>query len=105
MELLLGDDPAMIELTAITSAYGAEHQEFHHDGRTSLGQYAQGISHAYSIFIMLQDTTPAMGATGACPGTAKCAEGLEQVCEEHGLQPQNCARILGSRRCARHEYG
>jgi hypothetical protein len=96
MRLLLGDDPAMIELTAITSAFGAGHQEFHHDGITSLGQYAQGISHSYSIFIMLQDTTPTMGATGACPGTAKCADGLEQVCEEHGLQPQNSQGFWGT---------
>lgn len=89
LELILGDDPAMIELTAITSTYGAGPQNFHHDGRTSLGQYAQGVAHAYSIFIMLQDTSPAMGATGTCPGTTKCADGLEQVCESHGIQPRN----------------
>ena len=89
MAKILGENPALIELTSITSSYGARAQEFHHDGRTNLAQYAQGVSHAYSIFIMLQNTTKNGGATGACPGTHMCADGLEKVCEEHGIQPIN----------------
>jgi len=89
MAKILGDNPALIELTSITSGFGAKAQEFHHDGRVNLAQYGRGVSHAYSIFIQLQNTTMAGGATGACPGTHYCAAGLEQVCEEYGVQPVN----------------
>ena len=89
MALILGDDPALIELTSITSAYGAKSQHFHHDGRTNLAQYARGVAHSYGIFVQLQNTTASMGATGACPGSHYCAEGLDQVCEDHGVQPVN----------------
>lgn len=90
MEKILGPDPAMIEMTAITSAYGAEGQRWHEDTDVPTGNYARAFGHAYSIFIPLQDTRPGMGATGACPGTYVCADGpLEEVCLEHGLQPIN----------------
>lgn len=90
MAKILGDEnPALIELTAISSSYGAKAQEYHHDGRTNMAQFGRSVAHSYSIFIMLQNTTSAGGATGACPGTHYCAESLYGVCEEHGVQPLN----------------
>jgi hypothetical protein len=65
IELLMGEDPAMVEFTAITSAYGAGDQHWHADNdyTGSSMHYARSFVPMYSLFVPLQDTTAAMGAT------------------------------------------
>lgn len=86
---LLGMDPAVAEITAISVAPGAEAQGWHSDVK-QLGnsvKYAQTFTHSYSLFIPLQDVTNAMGATELCPGTHYCADDdLHDVCVEKGFQ-------------------
>lgn len=90
MEGLMGEDPAIVEFTAITSAYGATDQNWHADNEFGASQmhYARSFVSMYSLFIPLQDTTPEMGATSACPGTHLCGEEslLTDVCEELNFQ-------------------
>lgn len=89
MAKILGDNPAMIEMTAITAAHGAKAQSWHQDGPTAPARFGRGFRAGYSVFIQLQNTTKAMGATGACPGLYMCSEVPQQVCEKNGLQPVN----------------
>jgi hypothetical protein len=89
LEKILGPDPALIEMTAITSAYGAVKQWWHDDvlPTGSPVQFGRAFGPSYSVFIQLQNTTAAMGATAACPGTLYCASGtMEKFCEEEGFQ-------------------
>jgi hypothetical protein len=90
LDILLGDDPAMVEFTAITSAYGAGDQHWHSDNSYDDGSMHFGRSFVpmYSLFIPLQDTTRAMGATSACPGTHLCGDEtwLTDVCDELDFQ-------------------
>lgn len=90
LKLLMGEDPAMVEFTAITSAYGAGDQHWHADNDFTGSQmhYARSFVSMYSLFIPLQDTTTAMGATSACPGTHLCGdeEGLADLCDELNFQ-------------------
>lgn len=89
VEKIMGKNPALIEMTAITSSYGAVAQTWHDDvgPEASPVQYARAFGPSYSIFVVLQNTTKGMGATDACPGTHMCAAGpLEEVCEENGFQ-------------------
>jgi len=79
----------MIEMTAITASPGAKAQSWHQDGPTAPSRFGRGFRAGYSVFIQLQNTTKAMGATGACPGLYMCSETPEYVCEENGLQPVN----------------
>ena len=89
LETLLGSDPAVAEITAISVAPGADTQGWHADVK-ALGnslKYVQTFTHSYSVFVPLQDVTPEMGATAVCPGTHFCAdEDLADVCSEHGFQ-------------------
>jgi len=89
LEKMLGIDPAVAEITAISVAPGATVQGWHSDVK-QLGnslKYAQTFTHSYSIFIPLQDVTPEMGATELCPGTHYCAnEDLHNLCVKHGFQ-------------------
>lgn len=89
IEKIMGKNPALIEMTAITSSYGAIAQTWHDDvvPEGSPVQYARAFGPSYSIFIVLQNTTKAMGATEACPGLHMCAAGpIEDVCQENGFQ-------------------
>lgn len=82
----------MIELTAITAAYGAVAQWWHDDvvSRGSPVQYGRAFGPSYSVFIQLQNTTKEMGATGCCPGTHYCANGnMEEFCQSNGFQLVN----------------
>lgn len=87
---LMGDDPAMVEFTAITSAYGAGDQHWHADNDYTASQmhYGRSFVNMYSLFVPLQDTTREMGATSACPGTHLCGDqtGLSDLCEELNFQ-------------------
>uniref|UniRef100_A0A7S4KCP2 Uncharacterized protein n=1 Tax=Odontella aurita TaxID=265563 RepID=A0A7S4KCP2_9STRA len=87
LEKLLGPDPAVVEITAITSSYGAENQGMHSDVKAlgSSVKYSRTFTHSYSLFIGLQDTTEQMGATQICPGTHYCANDLHDECSEHGF--------------------
>lgn len=89
MAKILGDNPAMIEMTAITAAPGAKAQSWHQDGPTAPSRFGRGYRAGYSVFIQLQNTTKAMGATGACPGLFMCSETPGSVCDENGVQPVN----------------
>jgi hypothetical protein len=89
LEKIVGVNPAVIEMTAITSAYGAEDQFWHHDiiAEGSPAKYAQSFIPSYSLFMALQDTTAAMGATEVCPGTYMCSNSdAEWTCGENGFQ-------------------
>ena len=89
LEEILGPDPALIELTAITIAHGAVAQWWHDDvvARGSPVQFGRAFGPSYSVFVQLQNTTKEMGATGACPGTHFCAAGsMAEFCGENGFQ-------------------
>jgi Phytanoyl-CoA dioxygenase (PhyH) len=89
LEEILGPDPALIELTAITTAHGAVAQWWHNDvvAKGSPVQFGRAFGPSYSVFVQLQNTTKAMGATAACPGTHYCAEGsMAEFCDEIGFQ-------------------
>lgn len=89
LESLLGEDPAVAEITSITVAPGADAQGWHADVKPfgSSVKYAGTFTHSYSIFLPLQDVTSAMGATEVCPGTHYCADDdLWDVCVNRGFQ-------------------
>ena len=86
---VMGPDPALVELTAITATYGATDQHYHKDVHpaTSALQYGRSFDPLWSIFVQLQNTTAAMGATGVCPGLHYCSRGYHKsLCETHGYQ-------------------
>ena len=90
LEEVVGPNPALIEFTAITSAYGATEQRWHYDvlAEASATKYARSFVPSYSLFIPLQNTTTAMGATHICPGTHLCSDnddGLDQLCRAQGM--------------------
>ena len=74
---LLGENPAIYKLHAITSGYGAGDQFFHWDvkAESSSQQFSRSFAPIYSLFIPLQDTPTSMGATEICPGSHVCADG------------------------------
>jgi len=75
---LLGDDPAITEIAAITSDPGAPEQGWHHDTWTenSAVMNARTYSSMYSLFLYVQDTHLDMGPTGFAAGTHMCYEVL-----------------------------
>jgi hypothetical protein len=88
-ELVGDDDPAVSEITAITSYYGCPDQTWHQDVKAdgSPLKFARTYTHSHSLFIALQDTSSEMGATSFCPGSHYCAnDGMAHVCEEFGFQ-------------------
>lgn len=99
MQGLLGDvDPATAEITAITAYAGCPNQNWHQDTKADGNaiMYARTYSHSYSLFLPLQDTTAAMGATDICPGTHYCANNLEQMCDSNamGLNEANPEQVF-----------
>jgi hypothetical protein len=84
---LLGIDPALTEITAITAWFGAPDQVWHQDVKEDGSgiKFARTFSHSYSLFIALQDTTEEMGATTLCPGTHYCTNSLIDVCDKYGF--------------------
>ena len=88
LQELLGDaDPAVAEITAITSWAGAAYQVWHPDTKSDGNalKFARTYSHSYSLFLPLQNITERMGATDLCPGTHYCANDLDGVCEANKL--------------------
>lgn len=87
IQAIVGPDPAIIEFTAITSAFGAKDQHDHQDvvPPGSGAKFAHSFVPSYSLFIPLQDTSYDMGATHVCPGTHLCSEGCDEHCMEHNL--------------------
>ncbi|CAJ1923193.1 unnamed protein product [Cylindrotheca closterium] len=87
LEGLVGRNPALTEITAITSRYGSSHQPWHPDVKPDGNgvQFGRTYSHSYSLFIPLQNTTGAMGATDLCPGTHYCADWIDAQCEENKI--------------------
>lgn len=87
---LVGEDPALTEITAITARYGAKNQAWHPDVKPDGNalKFARTYSHSYSLFIPLQDTSSKMGATTVCPGTHYCVswDDTQQMCEQNGFQ-------------------
>lgn len=99
LEGLVGKNPALTEITAITSGYGAPHQVWHSDVKSDGNgiKFGRTYSHSYSLFLALQNTTGAMGATDLCPGTHYCTNRISSVCESrkiglHQLRPENIWR-------------
>ena len=92
LEKILGPNPALIEMTAITSTYGAKDQYWHDDviPTASALQFGRAFGPSYSVFVQLQNTTKEMGATACCPGSHFCAKGnMEDYCDENGFQVVN----------------
>ena len=87
LEKIVGVNPAVIEMTAITSAYGASDQFWHADvvPDGSALKYSRSFVPSYSLFITLQDTSAEMGATQVCPGTYMCTNNGPQFCVENGF--------------------
>jgi len=83
IEAIMGPNPAVIEFTGITSAYGAGVQRMHQDviPESSAAKFNRNYIPSYSLFIPLQNTTKAMGATEICPGTHQFSAGCNEVCE------------------------
>jgi hypothetical protein len=84
---LVGEDPALTEMTAITAWVGAPHQVWHQDVKADGSgiKFARTFSHSYSLFVALQDTTEAMGATTLCPGTHYCTNHIDNICDRYGF--------------------
>jgi hypothetical protein len=85
LEGLLGENPALTEITAITAGYGCKPQAWHADVKAdgSGVKFGRTYSHSYSLFMPLQDTTGPMGATDLCPGTHYCAGmDLHTLCDK-----------------------
>lgn len=97
LESLVGPDPALSEITAITAHYQAPPQAWHSDTKADGNAVLHGrtYEHSYSLFIPLQNTTKDMGPTDLCPGTHYCADDeLHALCEEykiglHQIRPDN----------------
>eukprot|EP00980_Cylindrotheca_fusiformis_P007568 scaffold1580_cov116-Cylindrotheca_fusiformis.AAC.3 len=87
LEEIVGKNPALTELTAITSQYGSNHQPWHPDVKPDGDgvQFGRTYSHSYSLFIPLQNTTGKMGATDLCPGTHYCANWIDAQCEQRRI--------------------
>jgi hypothetical protein len=83
LKTLVGPNPSLTEITAITASAGCEHQSWHPDVKPdgNAMRFGQTYSHSYSLFIPLQDTTGEMGATDLCPGTHYCGDELHDICE------------------------
>lgn len=84
LEATLGKDPAVVEVSTLSTMFDAEAQGIHTDsdyfGSSVL--YTRSFLHSYTMFISLQDTTSRMGATTICPGTHWCAdEDLSTLCQ------------------------
>jgi len=89
LEKIMGRNPALIEMTAITVSNGAKPQYWHDDviSSGSAMQFGRAFGPSYSIFIQLQNTTKQMGATQGCPGTHYCATGnMDRFCQKKGFQ-------------------
>jgi hypothetical protein len=93
LEEVLGPNPALIELTAITASYGAKAQYWHADviPTVSALNFARTFGSTYSVFIPLQNMTREIGATLVCPGTHYCSHycsqgDIEGYCEAKGVQ-------------------
>jgi hypothetical protein len=84
LEELVGPNPSLTEITAITASAGCVHQDWHPDVKPdgNAMRFGQTYSHSYSLFIPLQDTTGPMGATDLCPGTHYCGDQLHDICEQ-----------------------
>jgi len=86
LEGIVGPNPAIIEFTAITSTAGAKTQRYHQDvvPEGSAAKYGRTFVPSYSLFVPLQNTTAAMGATDICPGSHMCADGALDYCAQSG---------------------
>eukprot|EP00550_Attheya_septentrionalis_P007127 CAMPEP_0198284494 /NCGR_PEP_ID=MMETSP1449-20131203/3960_1 /TAXON_ID=420275 /ORGANISM="Attheya septentrionalis, Strain CCMP2084" /LENGTH=899 /DNA_ID=CAMNT_0043981587 /DNA_START=100 /DNA_END=2799 /DNA_ORIENTATION=+ len=87
MEDIMGTNPAVIELTAITVEYGSKDQVWHADiiSEGSPLKYGRSFFPSYSLFVPLQDTTTEMGATAGCPGSHICGQHAEELCQSLGF--------------------
>ena len=95
LEKIMGTNPAVIELTAITSAPGAAVQRYHADV-IPIGnavKWGRNFVPSYSLFVPLQNVSGAMGATEICPGSHMCADGCFDYCPDRGLQLSGKADI------------
>lgn len=89
IEKIVGKNPAVMEFTSITASSGADVQPFHTDADDQATKFGRSYLPALSLFTVLQDTTPFMGATDICPGTHMCNVIDSTVCQEHHLSLGN----------------
>ena len=63
LESILGPDPAVVEVSTLTTMHGANPQSIHTDSDYfgSSVMYARSFLHSHTMFIALQDTTAQMG--------------------------------------------
>ena len=87
VQAIVGPDPAIIELTAITSSFGATEQYLHSDvvPSGSAVKFSRAFVPSYSLFVPLQDTTYDMGSTKVCPGSHLCSAGADDYCDDYNL--------------------
>lgn len=88
LEGLLGVNPALTEITAITASYGCKAQAWHPDTKPDGNGvlFGRTYSHSYSLFMPLQNTTGAMGATDLCAGTHYCSSmDLHDMCTKQRI--------------------
>uniref|UniRef100_A0A7S4RAX8 Uncharacterized protein n=1 Tax=Ditylum brightwellii TaxID=49249 RepID=A0A7S4RAX8_9STRA len=85
LEQLLGPNPAVFELSFITSYYGAAPQPWHQDLDKDHSEYGLTLAPSFSLFIPLQNTTEKAGASHFCPGTHFCTELDKEECDAHGF--------------------
>jgi len=85
IDKLMGAGASLVNLSVLTSEYGAKDQGIHSDTSTSFATQPQHFVPEYSLVLALQDTTEAMGATHLCPGSQNC----RCVAMEEGEDPND----------------
>lgn len=84
LEGLLGENPAIVELSTITAHPGAKAQPWHADSNPNTMIYERRFAQMFTLLVPLQDTTHEMGATWICPGTHRC-QPPPGYCNAHGF--------------------
>ena len=74
LDSILASNPAVLELSVISSLAGAVAQDWHSDTSPARSAVlnAQSFQPVYTVFVPLQNTTPRVGPTVVCPGTHYC---------------------------------
>ena len=104
---------SLVSLSVIRADYGAETQGWHVDTglmKTPWGYDNPYVFDTYSLGIVLQDTTPEMGATGVCPGVHSPNGGRPDQMDDQGYcdcyyQRDDATDVLDSPDGLRYEQG
>ena len=76
-------NPAVTELTVMTASNGCSHQTWHMDTKIEGNNllYARNYLPSLSLFVALQDTTPAMGVTQVVPRSHVCPNDITRLAQ------------------------